>query len=121
MKKKLDTTVSSGAYTSTTQYQVEEGEMAERARWREEHKGTGAAAVAEGGSRLRVQRYFTTPGVDPFDQVQWERRNAVIQGEKGEIVFEQRDVEFPAPWSQLATNVVVSKYFRGALGGPERE
>ncbi len=95
--------------------------MAERARKRDLGSGSVAAAVAEKGTRLRVNRYFTTPGIDPFDQVQWERRSAVIQGEKGDIVFEQRDVEFPATWSQLATNVVVSKYFRGLLGSPERE
>src|SRR5262245_36581067 len=95
--------------------------MAERARRREEQSEMIGAAVAEGGTRLRVQRFFTTPGIDPFDQLQWERRNAVITGEKGEVVFEQREVEFPANWSQLATNVVVSKYFRGPLGSPERE
>jgi ribonucleoside-diphosphate reductase alpha chain len=68
-----------------------------------------------------VSRFFTTVGSDPFDDVEWERRDAVIQDEKGKIVFEQQGVEVPAPWSQLATNVVVSKYFRGALGSPDRE
>jgi ribonucleoside-diphosphate reductase alpha chain len=68
-----------------------------------------------------VRRYFTTPDVDPFATVEWEQRAAVIQDEKGQVVFEQADVEIPATWSQLATNVVVSKYFRGALGSPERE
>jgi ribonucleoside-diphosphate reductase alpha chain len=96
--------------------------MAERARRREgqQTEMTGAA-IAQGGSQLRVERYFTTPGIEPFDQVTWEKRHAVISGEKGEVVFEQRDVEFPSTWSQLATNVVVSKYFRGLLGSPERE
>ncbi|MCX8072549.1 MAG: vitamin B12-dependent ribonucleotide reductase [Candidatus Binatia bacterium] len=70
---------------------------------------------------LRVQRYFTQPGVDPFDCVEWEVRKAVITGEKGEVVFEQDNVEVPKAWSQLATSVVVSKYFRGPLGSPERE
>lgn len=70
---------------------------------------------------LRFQRQFTSPDVAPFDAVAWERRSAVIQDEKGRVVFEQHDVEIPAAWSQLATNVVVSKYFRGAIGSPERE
>jgi ribonucleoside-diphosphate reductase alpha chain len=70
---------------------------------------------------LRLERYFTTPGIDPFDEVEWEKRSAVITGEHGEVVFEQRDVEIPKKWSQLATSVVVSKYFRGALQSPERE
>jgi len=73
------------------------------------------------GKGLRIQRYFTQPGVDPFDAVEWERRTAVITGERGEVVFEQRDVEVPAFWSQLATNVVASKYFRGQAGTPDRE
>jgi ribonucleoside-diphosphate reductase alpha chain len=77
-----------------------------------------ASAPAQG---LRFERYYTTPGVDPFDTVEWELRNAVISNEKGEKVFEQKDVEMPKFWSQTATNVVVSKYFRGQLGTPERE
>jgi ribonucleoside-diphosphate reductase alpha chain len=59
--------------------------------------------------------------VDPFDEVEWELRSALIANERGELVFEQRDVEFPKFWSQQATNIVVSKYFRGLLGAPERE
>ena len=70
---------------------------------------------------LEFPRYFTLPGVDPFDEVEWEIRSAVIGNEKGEVVFEQRDVEIPIFWSQQATNIVVSKYFRGPLGVPERE
>ena len=73
------------------------------------------------GAGLVVRRHFTVPDRDPCDGVQWERRSAVIQDEKGRVVFEQHEVEIPAFWSQLATNVVVSKYFRGALGGPDRE
>src|SRR6266851_2357633 len=68
-----------------------------------------------------VERYFTKPGVDPFSQVEWEARSALIAGEDGHVVFEQRDVEVPRGWSQTATNVVVSKYFRGPLGSPQRE
>jgi ribonucleoside-diphosphate reductase alpha chain len=70
---------------------------------------------------LEFPRYFTLPGVDPFDEVEWEIRSAVIGNEKGKVVFEQRDVEIPKTWSQQATNIVVSKYFRGQLGTPERE
>jgi ribonucleoside-diphosphate reductase alpha chain len=70
---------------------------------------------------LTVARRFTTAGANPYDEVEWEIRSAVIQGEGGETVFEQRDVEMPKNWSQLATNVVVSKYFRGQLGSPSRE
>ena len=70
---------------------------------------------------LTMQRYFTRPNVDPFEAVEWEQRSAVISGENGEVVFEQHEVAIPKPWSQLATNVVVSKYFRGPLGTPQRE
>src|SRR6266849_3095732 len=70
---------------------------------------------------LSVTRRFVPAGTNPYDTVEWEIRSAVISGEGGETVFEQRDVEVPKPWSQLATNVVVSKYFRGPLGTPQRE
>jgi ribonucleoside-diphosphate reductase alpha chain len=70
---------------------------------------------------LAVERYFTRQGVDPFDTVEWEQRDAVISGADGKVFFEQRGVEFPRSWSQTATNVVVQKYFRGTLGTPQRE
>src|SRR5262245_7899868 len=70
---------------------------------------------------LALPRFFTRPGEDPFDAVEWELRSAQIKNEKGEVVFEQTDVEIPKSWSQLATNVVVSKYFRGHIGTPDRE
>ena len=70
---------------------------------------------------FHLERFFTRAGVDPYSTVEWERRSAVISGEKGEVVFEQQEVEIPKTWSQLATNVVVSKYFRGPLGTPQRE
>ncbi|HWP82230.1 MAG TPA: vitamin B12-dependent ribonucleotide reductase [Bacteroidota bacterium] len=70
---------------------------------------------------LRFQRYFTRPGVHPFDEIEWELRTAIISNEKGEKIFEQKDVEIPKSWSMTATNVVVSKYFHGTLGTPERE
>ncbi|MGA7614378.1 MAG: vitamin B12-dependent ribonucleotide reductase [Thermoanaerobaculia bacterium] len=76
--------------------------------------------AAKGGG-IEVPRVFTRPGVDVFDTCEWEQRTAVITNERGEVVFEQRDVEMPKFWSQMATNVVVSKYFRGHLGTPERE
>ena len=79
------------------------------------------AGPAPGRRGLAIARQFTTAGTSPFDEVEWEIRAAVIQGEGGETVFEQRDVEVPRRWSQLATNVVVSKYFRGPLGSPARE
>ena len=70
---------------------------------------------------LTVERYFTRQGVDPFETVEWESRDAVISGADGKIFFEQRGVEFPKTWSQTATNVVVQKYFRGTLNSPQRE
>jgi ribonucleoside-diphosphate reductase alpha chain len=70
---------------------------------------------------LEFPRFFTLPGVDPFDEITWELRSAVIGNERGEVVFEQRDVEIPSFWSQQATNIVVSKYFRGQIGTPQRE
>ncbi len=70
---------------------------------------------------LRIPRYFTQAGEDPYKTVEWELRSAKITNEKGEVVFEQTNVEMPRSWSQLATNVVVSKYFRGHIGTPERE
>src|SRR3989441_8109960 len=79
---------------------------------------TKAAASAPG---LSFPRFFTEAGVDPFDEIEWELRAAVIGNERGEVVFEQRDVEIPKFWSQQATNIVVSKYFRGQIGTPERE
>ncbi len=73
---------------------------------------------------LSFPRYFTArlaPGRTPYDEVRWEVRNASIINDKGDIIFEQRDVEVPADWSQTATNIVASKYFHGRVGTPERE
>jgi len=72
-------------------------------------------------ARVALERFFTRPGVDPLAELDWDRRSAVISGEDGRVVFEQHDVEVPRAWSQTATNVVVSKYFRGPLGSPKRE
>ncbi len=72
--------------------------------------------------RIGLGRLFTSPGVDPFDEVVWERRDARITNWKdGSVAFEQLDVEFPVDWSVNATNIVTQKYFRGTLGTPERE
>src|SRR6186713_256283 len=81
-------------------------------------KSTDKAASPAG---IEFPRHFTLPDVDPFDEVEWEVRSAIIGNEKGKVVFEQRDVEIPKFWSQQATNIVVSKYFRGQMGSPERE
>ncbi|HET7496003.1 MAG TPA: vitamin B12-dependent ribonucleotide reductase [Candidatus Limnocylindrales bacterium] len=70
---------------------------------------------------LTFERRWTTPGIHPYDEITWEYRTAGISSESGKSVFEQKDVEVPDFWSQLATNVVVSKYFRGHLDTPERE
>jgi ribonucleoside-diphosphate reductase alpha chain len=76
--------------------------------------------VADEANTLAVDRYFTVPGRDPFDEVEWEIRKAFIPG-KDKPAFEQDSVEFPKFWSQTATNIVAQKYFRGRLSSPERE
>src|SRR6266516_7197092 len=76
--------------------------------------------VVREDATLAVRRYFTISGRDPFDEIDWETRDAFIPG-KDKPVFEQKDVEFPKFWSQTATNIVAQKYFRGRLGSPERE
>jgi len=80
--------------------------------------GNGHHSKAKG---LRFGRFFTPPGSHAYDLVEWERRTAAITGEKGQVIFEQKDVEVPRSWSQLAINVVAQKYFRGSPGSPERE
>jgi ribonucleoside-diphosphate reductase alpha chain len=72
------------------------------------------------GDALSINRFFTSPGVHPFDAVDWELRDARI-GQGDRVAFEQKDVEFPASWSQNATNIVAQKYFRGQIGHPARE
>jgi ribonucleoside-diphosphate reductase alpha chain len=76
--------------------------------------------VVDEANTLAVDRYFTVPGRDPFDEVDWEIRDAFIAG-KDKPAFEQKNVEFPKFWSQTATNIVAQKYFRGRLSSPERE
>ncbi len=81
----------------------------------------GASFTGEGTRGLTFERRWTRPGVHPYDEIAWEYRTAGISSESGKTVFEQKEVEVPASWSQLATNVVVSKYFRGHVGTRERE
>src|SRR5215216_6046015 len=70
---------------------------------------------------LKFEPRWTTPGIHPYDEITWDLRSAEIKNESGKTVFEQTDIEVPSFWSQLATNVVVSKYFRGHIGTPGRE
>ena len=79
-----------------------------------------ANTVVEDSAGLGVRRFFTIPGRDPFDEIEWETRDALIPGKDGPA-FEQKDVEFPKFWSQTATNIVAQKYFRGRMSSPERE
>jgi ribonucleoside-diphosphate reductase alpha chain len=81
---------------------------------------TATSTPKNGLQGLSVERRFSTAGVHPFDQIEWEIRDAVI-GDPENPAFEQRGVEFPKSWSQNATNIVAQKYFRGQLGSPERE
>src|SRR5262245_28373196 len=76
--------------------------------------------VLDEEASVAPKRYFTIPGRDPFDEIEWETRDALIPGKNGPA-FEQRDVEFPKFWSQTATNIVAQKYFRGRMASPERE
>ena len=83
---------------------------------------TETATKARAPKRLTVQRVYTTAGVHPYDEIEWESRNVVQQNWKtGEVVFEQHGVEFPKSWSENASTIVTTKYFRGALGTPARE
>jgi ribonucleoside-diphosphate reductase alpha chain len=88
--------------------------------------GTGGVATQRGGARrargLRLDRVYSTPGVHPYDAVTWERRDVVMTNWRdGSVNFEQRGVEFPDFWSVNAANIVTTKYFRGAVGSPQRE
>ena len=83
-------------------------------------EGDVVNTVADAEASVAPRRYFTIPGVDPFEDVEWEIRDAHIPGKDGPA-FEQKDVEFPKFWSQTATNIVAQKYFRGRMASPERE
>src|SRR3954467_7788161 len=111
-----------GAVERQSATTVREGKMASV----EQIQGSETAAeevvntVVEAGARLGGKGFFTIPGRDPFDEIEWETRDAIIPGRDGPA-FEQRGVEFPKFWSQTATNIVAQKYFRGRLSSPERE
>src|SRR5438128_10859105 len=99
--------------------------MSERTHMTETVSGTSVGATQRGSRRqrgLRLERVYTTPGVHPYDAVTWERRDVVMTNWRdGSVNFEQRGVEFPDFWSVNAANIVTTKYFRGALGTPQRE
>src|SRR3972149_12168642 len=101
-----------------TQTRMHSGEPTEKLAPESDVAAREGAGEGKGISLLRL---YTTPGLDPFDAIEWELRDAVITNEKGEKVFEQKGVEVPKFWSQTATNVVASKYFRGTLGAKGRE
>ena len=79
------------------------------------------ALQAKDGKGLAIEHFFSTPGVHPFEQLEWETRSAKISSDSGEAIFEQDNIEVPVGWSQLATKVVASKYFYGDLEGGQRE
>ena len=82
---------------------------------------TDGAPGGAAGRGLSIARVHTTEGVHPYDGVEWERRDVVMTNWRdGSINFEQRGVEFPSTWSVNATNIVTSKYFRGAVGTPQQ-
>ncbi|MCX6785387.1 MAG: vitamin B12-dependent ribonucleotide reductase [Candidatus Komeilibacteria bacterium] len=70
---------------------------------------------------LEFKRFYTKPDVHPYDEIKWDTRDAIITSGKGEVVFSQKDVEVPSCWSQTATNIAVSHYFRGRIGTSDRE
>src|SRR4051794_8567302 len=79
-------------------------------------------SIAPETTGLGISRFFTEKGKSPYDDIHWEKRDALIENFKdGTIAFAQSGVEFPASWSQNAVNIVSQKYFRGQLGTPERE
>src|SRR5436190_19972349 len=108
-----------GETPMATQLPVGPGDRTEDVLQAQTESGVATAGLASRGVTFR--RYYTTPGLHPFDAIEWETRDAVIGNERGEKVFEQRGVEVPRFWSQTATNVVVSKYFRGQLDSSDRE
>ncbi|HUI84949.1 MAG TPA: vitamin B12-dependent ribonucleotide reductase, partial [Candidatus Binatia bacterium] len=89
------------------------------------HSGKSGQSGSPGVSRtapgLTFRRFFTTAGVSPYDELEWELRTAQITDSQGGVIFEQQNVEVPKDWSMTATNIVASKYLHGSLGTPERE
>ncbi len=86
-----------------------------------EQTSTATHAARRSNPGLHFSRHFTKPGVNPFDELTWEFRDAIIQDFKGRLVFEQKAVEVPSDWSVTATNIVASKYLHGEIGTPARE
>src|SRR5437879_12871647 len=82
---------------------------------------TSTSAAPKKTPGLTFRRFFTKLGVSPYDEIEWEKRTALITDAKGNSIFEQKDVEVPKDWSVTATNIVASKYLHGTLGTPERE
>src|SRR5207237_3841627 len=80
-----------------------------------------AARSAQALKGLTFRRVYSDPSVSPYDAIEWELRTASIVSEKGETIFEQKNVEVPKSWSQTATNIVVQKYFHGRMGTADRE
>ena len=80
--------------------------------------GRKSADAERGGKSkgMKINCVLSRKGVSPFDEIEWDRRVATIADDKGKLIFEQKDVEVPKSWSMLATNVVASKYFYGAVG-----
>ena len=92
----------------------------------EPEKGVEQSAVQEAAATkslkgLTFHRVYSDPSVSPYDALEWELRTAAITSEKGETIFEQKNVEVPKSWSQTATNIIAQKYFHGRVGSPERE
>ena len=71
-------------------------------------------------SGLSFRRFFTKPGVSPYDEVEWDLRTAQITDAQGNVIFEQKNVEIPKDWSMTDTNIVASKYLHGKLDTPDR-
>ena len=82
---------------------------------------TSATPAKKTGTGLSFRRFFTKPGVSPYDELEWELRTAAITDAHGNVIFEQKNVEIPKDWSMTATNIVASKYLHGKIGTPERE
>ncbi|MHC4229387.1 MAG: vitamin B12-dependent ribonucleotide reductase, partial [Planctomycetota bacterium] len=86
-----------------------------------EQSRTETPVKASESMGLKIEQFFSTPGVHPFEQLEWEMRSAKIAGDDGQVIFEQDDIEVPVSWSQLATKVVASKYFYGDVESGQRE
>ncbi|MFZ0308868.1 MAG: vitamin B12-dependent ribonucleotide reductase [Candidatus Sulfotelmatobacter sp.] len=82
---------------------------------------SSVTAVKKTAPGLSFRRFFTKPGVSPYDELEWDLRLAQITDAQGNVIFEQKDVEVPKDWSMTATNIVASKYLHGKVGTPERE